>query len=291
MTAMQAPRVFLEVRLHDISRIPGLTGICAGYEGSAWRATQLAAHLIEWLPEFALTHSEIDSLGAHNLVRLLGRAAKTIYNTQTSAQSRVDKAGELGELLLHVAIRQVFQSLPAISKFYYKDSANNTVKGFDAVHVVDNNGAFELWLGEVKFYSEIGGAIRDVVKELENHTQRDYLRGEFACITNKIDSKWEHSEKLTQLIDPNTSLDKIFSCVTIPVFLSYESTTVAGHSEVNDAFNTALKTEIETHYSTFQGKSLPTNVRVHLFLFPLSGKKTLVDAFHERLQACQLLSN
>ena len=47
--------------------------MAAGYECGEWRAEQLAAHLVEWLPEFALSHKEIESLAAHNLVRLLSR--------------------------------------------------------------------------------------------------------------------------------------------------------------------------------------------------------------------------
>src|SRR5262249_11154921 len=70
------PTPFLEVRLHDLAANPGLTGLCAGYESREWRAKQLAAHLIEWLPEFALTRKEIANIGPHNLVRILTRAAQ-----------------------------------------------------------------------------------------------------------------------------------------------------------------------------------------------------------------------
>jgi len=58
------------------------------------------------------------------------------------------KRGEIGELLLHVICREVFKTYPAITKYFYKDSANNTVKGFDAVHVVVGGDGLELWLGE-----------------------------------------------------------------------------------------------------------------------------------------------
>ena len=58
------------------------------------------------------------------------------------------------------------------------------MKGFDAVHVVDTGASLELWLGEVKFYETSQGD-PDVVKELEAHTQQDYLRSEFAAIVTK----------------------------------------------------------------------------------------------------------
>ena len=63
--------------------------------------------------------------------------------------------GEFGELLLHAIIRETYNTIPAISKIYYKDGPNETVKGFDAVHVVVTDDTLELWLGEVKFYNNI----------------------------------------------------------------------------------------------------------------------------------------
>ena len=43
-----------------------------------------------------------------------------------------------GNLVTH-SMRQVFDTIPAISKIFYKDSANDTVKGFDAVHVLNSH--------------------------------------------------------------------------------------------------------------------------------------------------------
>ena len=54
-------------------------------------------------------------------------------------------------------------------------------------------------LGEVKFYKNIGAAIRDVVKELEEHMEQDYLRQEFALIANKIEDDWAGSDELKDL--------------------------------------------------------------------------------------------
>jgi len=152
----------LEARVHRLEPAPGVTGLCAGYEQKEWRAKQLASHLMKWLPEFALKHTEVEALGAANAVELIARAAKTIYSSGRSANR-----GEFGELLLHVALRQCFKTLPAISKYFYKDSRNDTVKGFDAVHVVASADTLELWLGEVKFYADISRAIRDVVAPVE----------------------------------------------------------------------------------------------------------------------------
>lgn len=251
----------------------------------------MARHLIEWLPEFALTHSELQSLGTHNLASLLARAAQVIYDTRTADPDYRDRRGEIGELLLHIAIRQVFDTLPAISKFYYKDSLNGTVKGFDAVHVISTPTRLELWLGEVKFYTDIAYAIREVVDEIEKHTKRDYLRGEFALISNKIDNSWPNADRLSRLLHKNTPLDEVFDCMAIPVLLTFESAVLKSHQKISNEFKAAFEDEVRKHHTTFCGKSLPANIRVHLFLLPMKCKKILVDEFDRRLEACQLMGS
>jgi Cap4 SAVED domain len=149
----------------------------------------------------------------------------------------------------------------------------------------------ELWLGEVKFYKDVDDAIRAVVKEMHDHLDRDYLRGEFAFILNKLDSTWPHAATLQKLLDPNTSLDSIFKQVTIPVFLSYQSDLLTTHCEVVQAFLTDVENEVRAIYSSFCTKGLPTKVKLHLFLFPMRLKKDLVEAFDRRLEACQQLTS
>ncbi|GAA5506701.1 DUF1837 domain-containing protein [Novipirellula caenicola] len=287
----EIPTPFLDARVHDVSSDPGFTGLCAGFEKGAWRSDQLASHLIEWLPDFSLTEKEKESLGIGNIARLLNRAAQVIYDTKTASSTSRNKRGEIGEILLHACLRNLFGTLPAISKFYYKDAMNVTVKGFDAVHVVATDDSLELWLGEVKFYSNVKQAIRDAIKEIEEHTQRDYLRSEFALITNKIDDRWCHADRLKKLMDKNTSLDDVFDCLTIPVFVTYESKAIGRHKKISDAYAKEFEAEISVAYDYFVSKGLPTDIRFHLFMLPMAKKKLLVESFDRRLEACQLIGN
>ena len=123
------PTPFLEVRVQDLGDDPTLTGICAGYERSEWRAEQLADHVMDWLPEFALNYAELRSVQPGNMTQLMREAAEKVYQSD-----KFKNRGEFGEVFLHIAIRQVFGSLPAISKIFYKSSRNDPVKGFDAIH-------------------------------------------------------------------------------------------------------------------------------------------------------------
>lgn len=276
-----SPAPFLEVRVNRMELVPALVGLCVGYESGQWRSKQLVDHMMEWLPDFALNYTERKSINSSNAVRLIRAAAKSIYKTD-----KFKKRGEFGELLLHIAIRQVYETIPAISKLYYKDASNDTVKGFDAVHVIWASSALELWLGEAKFYDDISAAIADVVAELEKHTQDEYLRGEFAAIVNKIDPKWPHAGKLKALLDQNTSLDQVFETVCIPVLLTYDSKTVNSHDRVSPQYVQEFTTEVEKHHATFASKNLP-RLRIHLFLIPLKSKSELLAELDAGLKKWQ----
>jgi hypothetical protein len=141
---------FLEVRIKRTEAEADLLGLCAGYEASQWRAEGLAKALLRSLPQFALPIEQWHSFNTATGVEQLARAARAIYTT-----TKYHNRGEVGELLLFSIMREHYNSEPIVSKFYFKSSANDTVKGFDAVHVVSNGNEPELWLGEVKFYTTL----------------------------------------------------------------------------------------------------------------------------------------
>lgn len=278
------PDSFMTIRIHNLDFQPSLSGLCVGYERGEWRAQQLADHVMDWLPEFALTASECATFGHQNATKLMRSAAKRVYDSK-----KFHNRGEFGEILLHAAIRQVFDSLPAVSKIYYKSSINDTVKGFDAVHIVGPPNDLELWLGEAKFYNNIAQAISEVVSELNNHIETDYLRDEFALIINKIDPKWPHAEALRRLLQPEISLDDVFQRVCIPVLLTYDSPCVSKHSVCDITYAKDFEREVTKHYNTFIKHDLPKETRIHLFLLPLKEKKDFVKILDEKLKLWQKL--
>ncbi len=282
------PAPFWTVRSQRLDLVPQLCGLCVGYETNAWRLAAFVDHLMEWLPEFALTPAEWQSMNHANAVAMIRRAALAVYQTGKFANR-----GEFGELMLHAAIRQVHDSLPAISKIYYKSAVNDTVKGFDAVHVVGPPNDMELWLGEVKFYDEVGKAISDVVAELETHLGTDYLRQEFLLIGNKMDSTWPHSAQLAKLLSPNTSLDDVFQRICIPVLLTYDSACVNGYTQASKEYVAAFEAEMAHTHERFRKslskRTLPATVRVKLFLLPLNQKSQLITALDQKLRKWQEL--
>ena len=137
---------FFKVIIHKDENIPDLHGICAGFEGLKWRKEQLVDHLFEYLPEFALNYSEYIDLNGENAIAKIRQVAANIYKSK-----KFESRGEFGELLLHAIIRETYNTIPAISKIYYKDGPNETVKGFDAVHVIDLGETLELGWEKLSF--------------------------------------------------------------------------------------------------------------------------------------------
>lgn len=280
----EKPQPFLNVVVKELAIDPALLGLCAGYEHGEWRAGQFAAHLIEWLPEFALSPDEIELINPGNMIRAIASAATRIYTTE-----KYKGRGDFGEVLLHAIIRQEFDSSPVISKFFHKDSDNETVHGFDAVHVVSDGEKLELWLGEAKFHQDIAAAIASVIGELHTHFGKEYLKSEFSIILRKLDKNIPHADKLKKLLDKNTSLDVVFDCLCVPVLLTYDSEAVKNYSISDEAYKLDLQEEVLSHRGAFIAANPPADLTVYLFLVPLESIKTLRAELDARLKAAQAM--
>ena len=275
---------FFNIIIHKDDTFPDLHGVCAGFESRQWRKDQLVDYLFEYLPEFALTYSEFENLTGENVVAKMRQVVMSIYQSE-----KFKNRGEFGELLLHAIIRETYKTIPAISKIYYKDGPNEPVKGFDAVHVVVTDDTLELWLGEVKFYNNISQAISHVIEELNQHVNVTYVRNEFIAITNKIDDKWPHADRLKTLLHHHTSLDDVFSNTCIPVLLTYDSTTLAKYDNKCDEYVREISEEFQKFHKVFCDKLGEFPLTIHLFLFPLNTKAELINSLESKLKIWQNL--
>ena len=156
------------------------------------------------------------------------------------------------------------------------------------MHVVDAPDGLELWLGEVKLYKDIAYAVRDIVKELNEHTSIPYLRTEFAAIWRKLDPNHPHLDALNTMLVNNVTMDDVFKRLCIPVLLAYDSTTVAKHSQTDAAYESAIVDEFDKHYYRFRDADLPTEVKIVLILFPMNTKADLLERFDAKLKGMTL---
>ncbi|RKG80472.1 DUF1837 domain-containing protein [Corallococcus sp. CA049B] len=272
------PDPFLEVRVEHLDLPFPLTGLCAGYEGGLWRSARLADHLFQWLPYAALNQEHQLSFGTHNFVEMLRLAAAHIYNTQ-----KTESRGELGELLLHLACVLHFKTVPVLCKLLLKSSSNDTVKGFDGIHVVSRGEGFELWLGESKFYGDAKKAIRDAVESIRSHILPSFLVAEKTMVLGHVGQGIPHREAVLQLFKSQTSGDKLLKMAVFPVLVAYESASVEAFDEVSDTYVNQLAKEVADLRGYFAEKIGNLAFRFQLIFVPLGKKKDVVDSFDKML--------
>lgn len=238
--------------------------------------------MFEWLPDFALTFSEKETFNSRTGVQQLRKAAHTVYSTD-----KYSRRGEFGELLLHMVLREIFGTEPAVSKIYYKDGPNETVKGFDAVHAVWHDDELQLWLGEVKFYSDLSSALRDIADELVKHFDDAYLRAEFGAVVNKVDPAWPDASALRQSLHPRVSLDEIRPRVHVPALVTFDSELLSTHDCHSEEYVEAVTEQARSAWESFGKRTLPEEVTIHLLLVPLKDKSEFVTELHEKLKSWQ----
>jgi hypothetical protein len=279
LKAVELPKPFLVSRFSDDQQNPRLNCVCPGFELKKWRFERLAAHLIDWLPDFAIRHDdlppEIENITDYR--KLIETAAERIYKTE-----KTQLRGEIGELLLHAICRQFSGTFPAISKIYYKDSSNDVVKGFDLVHTRHNktDDELQLWLGEAKFYTSGPDAIGEAITSIRKHLEAGFLTSEKILLGGRISTDTPGYSRLKWLFDRDTPLDQIFQRLIIPILIAYDSASTSSFEEGN-SYDTALRKEFEIFQKSLA--RLPTNISVYCFYFPMNSKKSLIESFDKKL--------
>lgn len=259
----------------------GAMALCAGYQGGEWRANQFADHLFQWLPFAALSQESQNSFAMHNWVELVKLAAAHVYKSRKS-----ESRGEIGELILHIACVTQFETVPVLCKLILKTSSNDTVKGFDGVHIrLLDSGDFELWLGESKFYKDPRRAIAEAVSSVRDHIAPSFLDTEKAMLTGHIAEGTPRRDELVRLFRSSTSSDELLRKSVFPILIAYNSKAVASFGEVSKELMEALETEVRELRAAFDGALDGLRLRFQLIFMPMDTKRKLVDSFDKKLEA------
>jgi len=134
-----------------------------------------------------------------------------------------EKKGVLGEIVLHMFLKEFKNTIPLISKMYFKDSFSQEAKGFDAVHV--SQDSLTLWLGETKFYKAwktkgvVKGGIDELVEDLKKHITKDYLSEQYVIIKRGLETQLEHPqrEEWIEKLSRPILLKDVFQYIRIPL--------------------------------------------------------------------------
>jgi hypothetical protein len=210
---------------------------------------------------------------------MLKIAAAHIYNSK-----KTTSRGELGELMLHLACILHFDCVPVVCKLIMKSSSNDTVKGFDGVHLLPKENGFELWLGESKFYKNPQAAIRDAIKSVKDHLSPSFLTTEKAMIFGHVGEDVPHREAVLKLFKSQTSGDDLLKMSVFPILIAYESQAVSDHNIISDQYVKALEKEAEALKEYFLEKLGSSVLRFQIILVPLEAKAAVVSSFDNKLQ-------
>lgn len=276
---LEYPEKFLELRAQCI-KLPPFLSLCAGFDSELWRAKQFADHIFQWLPFAALNQEHQLAFGPHNFVEMLQIAAAHIYNTK-----KTDTRGEIGELIFHLACILHLKTFPVLCKLVLKTSSNDTVKGFDGVHILPKDDDFEIWLGESKFYTDPLRGIQDAVASVRDHLLPAFLDMEKAMILGHIAEGIPNREAVKKAFKPQTSKDELLKRSVFPILIAYNSETVASHKSLSEQYSAELKQESENLRAHFALKSSDLMVRFVLILVPMNDKKAVIERFDKKIGA------
>ena len=194
--------------------------------------------------------------------------------------------GIFSELILHFLLRSIHNTMPLISKIYFKDSFAHEAHGFDSVHVSDDN---KLWLGEAKFYNDSKRGIKALIEDLNAHFKHDYLRDQFLIINRALSHKNPEREEWIEKLQNATRLEEKLEMIVVPLLCIYEDSFT---TTIIDAINSGTNTDalVLEHISAMEKYFNDNNTFVHqdrlqtlLILLPVECKKRIVTEMLKRI--------
>ncbi|KAA6457571.1 DUF1837 domain-containing protein [Acidobacteria bacterium AB60] len=255
---------------------------CAGFELGKWRCSQLAFHLAEWLPDYALIEEELRVNHANMLLKL-NQAAVRVYTSE-----KYKKRGEAGEIALHAICRDFFQTIPISPRVFYKSASNDLIKAFDMVHArLPMAEPVELWLGESKLWEQGDSAIANAIKSVRSHIDAGFLANEKLILGPQIPKDTPRYEEIVKLFHKSTSLDAFLKSSVFVVGILCDSESAIAALQHDTQYLSAVEAEMEKLAKSLNESGLPSQLRMVLIYLPLATKESLVAAFDERLKGLQ----
>ncbi|WP_207815582.1 DUF1837 domain-containing protein [Pseudomonas sp. 50_B] len=279
--------------------------------GQSYRWKPLVKTIISAIHEFAFGLHESAITDNTETVEKVVEAAKSIYKIENfenvkniylngkhiadDIEDKYLRRGEFGELILHLLLRDYHQTIPLLSKIYFKDSYGFTVHGFDSVHINPNTKT--LWLGESKLYIDPVLGVKALIEDLKEHITSDYLNSEFNIITKKTKHFDFHPDVnyWTEKLSTSEKLKTRLNSIVIPMLCTYSSKSFANHNDDElEIFKKDLTAEINTLQQVFLEKNdhpLREKINILLMFFPVKCKNELVKRLHTKLSLLQAVGD
>lgn len=260
--------------------------------------------VMRYLPEYAMGDEPVPA-STIDLVPYLKETANSVIKVKKIAEIRkyieaetpydqwnpdilkiYSTKGIFSELILHFLLRSIHNTMPLISKIYFKDSFAHEAHGFDSVHVSDDN---KLWLGETKFYNDSKRGIKALIEDLNAHFKHDYLKDQFLIINRALSHKNPEREEWIEKLQNAARLEEKIEMIVVPLLCIYEDSFA---TTIIKAINTGTNTDVLVleHISAMQKYFNDNNTFVHqdrlqtlLILLPVECKKRIVTEMLKRI--------
>lgn len=226
------------------------------------------------------------------------RALRKLSDTE----ARLKSTGEVGELLLHIILRNFFHTVPLLQKIYIKHNKNDPVKGIDIVHAIEKNNELNVIFGEAKLYKNPSDAITDLLKDVKSHYNNDFMADEFITIgdnpvetnllsqdlSNKYKTLYYKLDQISHafLEHPNIphKINDFFNSVSIVLFCAFKSNVFEKYNDMTSEFISEMENELDKLFEQYDKKKSTSDGDIIFVLFPLLDHDILINKFLSKLR-------
>lgn len=205
-----------------------------------------------------------------------------------------ERKGVFGEVILHLVLKEFKDTIPLISKLYFKDSFAQEAKGFDAVHV--SKDGTTLWLGETKFYKAwksngvLKGGVDELASDLKKHFSKDYLSEQYVIIKRGLETQYAHPKReywLEKLSKP-ILLKDVFQYIKVPLLCIYEDSIAKEYLQtvdeaVRDAGILSHTITVRDYFSSINDHIMKEHMQTLLILMPVEAKNKIIRYMLDRI--------
>jgi len=284
--------IIFECRLPD--KASGLDKSCLSFYGDECFRNDdnmaLSSVIYNGIVEYAINQYKIkyDELDLEQMRVLI----KNIRYNSGAEQAEKLKYGFYGEILLDLILRYFMKTTVLIARgYFYSVLENSEPKGFDAFHVMEQDGKLELWFGEAKFHQDYKQAIKQVLEKIHISLSDQYVgrnlialfdwRDRFTIPSSKIDdllSAWETNPSINIVTEMNAHNMRFI----YPVFIAYEKVDATSyHNNIGGCIEYIKKLTAEL------GVSIPASFDCRLFFIflPITDVKKVKECVIEWIEA------
>jgi len=224
--------------------------------------------------EFELEDKDLQALHAAAL------KTKLKYNAAAADNVKI-KYGFFGEVLLYSILLFAYKAKPIIARgYFYNPLEKSETKGYDSYQLIDNEGAIELWFGEVKFHIDYKKAIDSVMSNIEKAISDEYLETNILAMSNhknnfnidtspigKIIEDWEGNPEI-KICD---EINKHKMTLIYPILILYQKDDGDYNSNIKK-----ISDYISSHHPSKSFK-ISTPYKLFFILLPLEKVKEIKE--------------